>query len=274
MEQRIEKMVKSGKQPSSENVAWVDTASGKAKLKIYNNGTWQTAGGGASGSSNPGVEIGTEEGINEVKILTEDSTTAVVDGNTLSPTFEVKSEQKPNGSVVGGFTLSYKDATGEMSDSFALSLLADCDNTDMGTNGLVGLMALSSNEKTGVSAAMQILANQCLITTPFLQITQDSMILGNSTNNADINLYIQNTQIGGESNNVSIAGRDLTQLSTNKTVIKAGVNIGEDTTITHNMVKLSSNNNGKKDTTSRYIQFNDDSIVFYNNGKTATLTLS
>ena len=81
-------------------------------------------------------------------------------------------------------------------------------------------------------------------------------------------------KIGNESNmdGISIGGSDVGQLTTKKIIIKNGVNLLDCVQITATMIKLADDSNSNPK--SRYIQFNDDSIVFYNNGKTATLTLS
>ncbi len=124
-------------------------------------------------------------------------------------------------------------------------------------------------------------------TPKYLNITNDTFIAGETVDTTGI--YIAGAYINAPKNYkqshvlrgktfingpLQIGGSTIGSLNSSITTLSDGAQIFEDVQITHNMLKFSSNNNGKQDSTSRYIQFNDTSVVFYNNGKTATLPLS
>lgn len=287
MEQRIEKMVKSTKAPLNENVAWVDTTDGKSKIKIHNNGEWQQIGGDGSGL-NPNVEIGNEYGTNTVNIANELIT-------IYNP--ETKTEETVESSIKVGFEkennqnyavvdagLNYGDDHVSLLNITATQYDYDgkhymCPKVTIYTfpygmpmtlqgmctienSKLIGAKIENSTIQVGSGATSAIVYNASISDAAIGPIPQD------------ISKASASIKIGDESNTdgISIGGSDVGQLTTKKIIIKNGVNLLDCVQITDTMIKLADDSNSNPK--SRYIQFNDDSIVFYNNGKTATLTLS
>lgn len=287
MEQRIEKMVKSTKAPLNENVAWVDTTDGKSKIKIHNNGEWQQIGGDGSGL-NPNVEIGDEYGTNTVNIANElitiynsETETEETVGSSIKVGFEKKNDQYyaavDAGLDSGGAHISLLNITATQYDYDGKHYM--CPKVEIQTfpygtpMKLQGMCTIENSKlidanieestiRVGSGATSAIVYNASISDAAIGPIPQD------------ISKASASIKIGDESNTdgISIGGSDVGQLTTKKIIIKNGVNLLDCVQITDTMIKLADDSNSNPK--SRYIQFNDDSIVFYNNGKTATLTLS
>ena len=282
MEQRIEKMVKSTKAPLNENVAWVDTTDRKSKIKIHNNGEWQEIGGDGSGL-NPNVEIGNEYGTNTVNIANKLVTLNDQETGTeiTLPSYMKINFEKDRGQLYAAVDAGFDSGD----DHQPLLSIAAVNKNFYGEDTLCPSVEIQT-----FPYGMPIkITGMCIIDGAEIQDSTIKVGSGNtyanvyhsSISNASIGPvpngmygFGNEIKIGDKSNTggISIGGSDVGQLTTEKIIIKYGVNLLDNVQITDTMIKLADDSNSNPE--SRYIQFNDDSIVFYNNGKTATLTLS